>query len=39
MTGAIDLYGQPRVQGQGADKKPDIGAAEYHPSGFGLLVR
>ena len=39
MTGAIDLYGQPRVQGQGADKKPDIGAGEYHPSGFRLLVK
>ena len=39
MTGAIDLYGQPRVQGQGADKKPDIGAGEYCPSGFRLLVR
>ena len=39
MTGAIDLYGQPRVQGQGADKKPDIGAGEYCPSGFRLLVK
>ena len=39
MAGAKDVYGQPRVQGQGADKKPDIGAAEYRPSGFGLFVK
>ena len=39
MTEALDLYGQPRVQGQGAVKRPDIGAAEYRPSGFGLWVK
>ena len=39
MTEALDLYGQPRVQGQGADKQPDIGAAEYRPSGFRMWVK
>ena len=39
MPGATDVYGQPRVQGVGAVKKPDIGAAEYRPSGFGLWVK
>ena len=39
MDGAKDLYGQPRVQGQGADKQPDIGAAEYRPSGFRMWVK
>lgn len=39
MTDALDVYGQPRVQGEGAVKKPDIGAAEYRPSGFNLWVK
>ena len=39
MTGAIDLYGQPRVHGVGTVQKPDIGAAEYRPSGFSLWVK
>ena len=35
MEGTVDVYGLPRVKG----KKPDLGAAEFSPSGLMIQVR
>ena len=35
MEGTVDVYGIPRVKGE----KPDLGAAEFSPSGLMIQVR